>query len=45
MVVAISALPRYVFVAWYLIKHRDNFTLTFTSGRAGGAPRPVVSNA
>jgi hypothetical protein len=22
-------LPQYVFMAWYLVKHRDNFTFTF----------------
>jgi hypothetical protein len=25
---AIQQLPLYVFVAWYLLKHRDTFTLT-----------------
>jgi hypothetical protein len=23
-------LPQYVFMAWCLVKHRDNFTFTFT---------------
>jgi hypothetical protein len=27
---AILPLPQYVFVAWCLVKHRNNFTLTFT---------------
>jgi hypothetical protein len=26
---AIPPLPQYVFVAWCLVKHRDNFTFTF----------------
>jgi len=26
----ISPLPQYVFMAWYLVKHRDNFIFTFT---------------
>jgi len=25
---AIPPLPQYVFMAWYLVKHRDNFNLT-----------------
>jgi hypothetical protein len=25
---AISALPQYVFMTWFLVKHRDNFTVT-----------------
>jgi len=24
---AILSIPQYVFIAWYLIKHRDNFAL------------------
>jgi hypothetical protein len=28
---AIPPLPQYVFMAWYLVKHRDNFTFTCTS--------------
>jgi hypothetical protein len=27
---AIPPLPQYVFVVWCLVKHRDNFTFTFT---------------
>jgi hypothetical protein len=27
---AIPLLPQYVFMAWCLVKHRDNFTLPFT---------------
>jgi hypothetical protein len=27
---AIPPLPEYVFMAWCLVKHRDNFTFTFT---------------
>jgi len=30
---AIPPLPQYVFMAWYLVKHRDNFTFTFTFTR------------
>jgi len=26
---AIHPLPQYVFMAWCLVKHRDNFTFTF----------------
>jgi hypothetical protein len=26
---AIPPLSQYVFMAWYLVKHRDNFTFTF----------------
>jgi hypothetical protein len=26
---AIPPLPQYAFMAWYLAKHRDNFTFTF----------------
>jgi hypothetical protein len=29
MHVAIPSLPQYVFMAWCLVKHRDNFTFTF----------------
>jgi len=25
---AIPSLPQYIFVAWCLVKHRDNFTFT-----------------
>jgi hypothetical protein len=28
---AIPPLPQYAFVAWCLVKHRDNFTFTFLS--------------
>jgi hypothetical protein len=28
---AIPPLPQYVFMAWCLVKHRDNFTFTFAS--------------
>jgi hypothetical protein len=27
---AIRPLPQYVFMAWCLVKHRDNFTFTYT---------------
>jgi hypothetical protein len=30
MLGAMSSLPQYVFMAWCLVKHRDNFTFTFT---------------
>jgi len=26
---AIPLFPPYVFMAWYVVKHRDNFTFTF----------------
>jgi hypothetical protein len=26
---AIPPLPHYVFMAWYLVKHRDNFAFNF----------------
>jgi len=26
---AIPPLPQYIFMAWRLVKHRDNFTFTF----------------
>jgi hypothetical protein len=29
---AIHPLPQYAFMAWCLVKHRDNFTFTFTRG-------------
>jgi hypothetical protein len=32
---AIPSVPRYVLMAWYLVKHRDNFTCTFTYTPAG----------
>jgi hypothetical protein len=28
---AIPPLPQYVFMVWWLVKHRDNFTFTFIS--------------
>jgi hypothetical protein len=28
MLAAVPPLPLYVFMAWYLVKHRDNFTFT-----------------
>jgi hypothetical protein len=38
---AIPPLSQYVFMAWYLVKHRDNFTFTFTmfSPRSASHPR------
>jgi hypothetical protein len=27
---AIPAIPQYVFMAWCIVEHRDNFTFTFT---------------
>jgi len=33
---AIPPLPQYVFIAWSLVKHRDNFTFTFSRERMGG---------
>jgi hypothetical protein len=32
---AISPLPQYVFMAWYLVKHRDSFTFTYNKGYLG----------
>jgi hypothetical protein len=29
MIEAVFPLPHYDFMMWYLIKHRDNFTLAF----------------
>jgi hypothetical protein len=31
MLGAIPPLPQYVFMAWCLVKHRDNFTFTFSN--------------
>jgi hypothetical protein len=33
---AIPPLPQYVFMAWCLVKHRDNFTFTHRSARRKG---------
>jgi hypothetical protein len=33
MLGAIPPLPQYAFMAWCLVKHRDNFTFTFTATR------------
>jgi hypothetical protein len=30
---AIPPLPQYVFMAWCLVQHRDNFTFYFRKGR------------
>jgi hypothetical protein len=30
---ALPPLPKYAFVAWCLVKHRDNYTFTFTTAR------------
>jgi hypothetical protein len=30
---AIPPLPQYAFIAWCLVKHRDNFTFTFMNGK------------
>jgi hypothetical protein len=38
---AIHPLPQYAFVAWRLVKHRDNFTFTFIPNRAV-APNPEL---
>jgi len=32
---AIPALHPYVFMAWYVVKHRDNFTFTCVFGLVG----------
>jgi hypothetical protein len=29
-----TSTSQYAFMGWYLVKHRDNFTLTFTAGWA-----------
>jgi hypothetical protein len=31
-------LPQYIFMAWCLVKHRDNFTFTFTVSRNPQGP-------
>jgi hypothetical protein len=36
---AIIPLPQYAFMAWCLVKHRDNFTFTFTSVLVGTVER------
>jgi hypothetical protein len=28
-----TSTPQYIFMAWCLVKHRDNFTFTFTHTR------------
>jgi hypothetical protein len=33
---------QYVFMAWCLVKYRDNFTFTFTSTGTGGEERFLV---
>jgi hypothetical protein len=30
---AIPPLPQYTYMAWYLVKHRDNFTFSFDEGK------------
>jgi hypothetical protein len=32
---AIPPLPQYVFMAWCLVKHRDNFTFTLSTSKVG----------
>jgi hypothetical protein len=39
---AIPPLPQYAFMAWCLVKHRDNFTFTLSTGRV--SLRPSVLN-
>jgi hypothetical protein len=31
-----TSTPPYVFMAWYLVKQRENFTITFVSTKMGG---------
>jgi len=40
MLKAIPPLPQYAYVAWCLVKHRDNFTFPFYLSYGGG-PRSV----
>jgi hypothetical protein len=39
---AVPPLPQYVFMVWYLVKHRDNFTFTFAEQSAGKLHRRLV---
>jgi len=32
---AIPPVLKYLFIAWYLVKHRDNYTFTFTALGSG----------
>jgi hypothetical protein len=38
---AIHSLPQYAFIAWCLVKHRDNFTFTLTGDENMEEPRIV----
>jgi hypothetical protein len=38
---AIPPLPQYIFMAWCLVKHRDNFTFTLLDGGKGSASRLI----
>jgi hypothetical protein len=40
---AIPPLPQYVFMAWFLVKHRDNFAFTFTKRIRKGKVIPVLN--
>jgi len=37
---AVTPLPQYVFMAWCLVKHRDNFTTYLLFRWLGGPPGP-----
>jgi hypothetical protein len=39
---AIPPLPQYVFMAWCLVKHRNNFTFTFTFSKPCRARGPQI---
>jgi hypothetical protein len=40
---AVPPLPHYVFMAWCLVKHRDNFTFTFfMRGRSGSMCKVMI---
>jgi len=36
---AIPPLPQYGFIVWCLLKHRDNFTFTFTWSTSSSGPQ------
>jgi hypothetical protein len=41
---AIPLLPQYSFMAWCLVKHRDNFTFTFTLDMKKKVPLYIVAS-
>jgi hypothetical protein len=38
---AIPSLPQYIFMAWYLVKHREIFTFIISSSTLHGHPTSV----